>query len=177
MVGGRRRLIGLAVLALVVGVPACSDDGADDGSGAGDRPAESTSEEGATQEGATQEGASGDDEPRISAASPQDVAGGSIVVDEVHLPEPGFVCVFSHTDTAEEVSWEPLGGSGLLDAGTHCDLEVPLDGPPATAVIAVSPCADSDGDGTYRFGSDDVHRFVDQDGSGPVQALVEVAEA
>ncbi|WP_257297669.1 PGF-CTERM sorting domain-containing protein [Haloarchaeobius sp. FL176] len=90
-------------------------------------------------------------EATVSFAN-QSTGGERVVVDEVFLPEGGFVTVHDATVTEGAVFDSIRGTSTYLAPGTHEDVEVILEEPLGEDTTLV-PMAhmDSDGDETYTF--------------------------
>ncbi|WP_256301436.1 DUF7282 domain-containing protein [Haloarchaeobius salinus] len=82
----------------------------------------------------------------------QSTGGERVVVDEVFLPEGGFVTVHDATVTEGAVFESIRGTSAYLAPGTHEDVEVILEDP-VTEDTTLVPMAhmDSDGDMEYTF--------------------------
>ncbi|WP_049916708.1 DUF7282 domain-containing protein [Halogeometricum pallidum] len=87
------------------------------------------------------------------AAQPS--GGHTVVVENVTLPEGGFVTIHDASVTEGNVLGSVVGTSEYLDAGTHENVTVHLDEPPTeSGAFVAMPHADSDGDRVYDFVAD-----------------------
>jgi PGF-CTERM protein len=86
--------------------------------------------------------------------SDQTTGGTTVVVDEVTLPDGGFVAIHDGTVTegGEKTFSSVIGSSGYLSAGTHENVTVHLDEPvEEDGTLVAMPHQDTDGDHTYSF--------------------------
>lgn len=101
------------------------------------------------------------DDANVSMAD-QETTGESVTVDSASLSDPGFVVVLNESGRNPDA----VRGATYLGAGTHRDVEVPLD-PPVTGdeELAVQVHLDTDGDRRFGYDGDRVDRpFEDRDG-------------
>jgi PGF-CTERM protein len=79
-------------------------------------------------------------------------AGGStVVVDEVTVPDGGFVTIHDDTLTDGDVLGSVVGTSAYLEAGTHENVTVSLDSTVESGTFHAMAHRDTDGDRTYTF--------------------------
>lgn len=93
-----------------------------------------------------------------ASISEQTSGGHTVVVDEVAVPEGGFVTVHDATvlDGGEAVSTSVRGTSTYLEAGTHEDVEVSIDRPLAEdGTVVAMPHLDTNGNQQYDFLSEE----------------------
>jgi PGF-CTERM protein len=82
----------------------------------------------------------------------QTSGGTTVVVENVSLPEGGFVVVHDVTLDEGNVLGSVVGSSTYLDAGSHENVTVHLDEPlRESGALVAMPHVDSDGDRTYEF--------------------------
>ncbi len=89
-----------------------------------------------------------------ASISDQTSGGQTVVVDEVYLPEGGFVAIHdsSLNNGGEDVLASVRGTSGYLEAGNHSNVVVTLDEPLAEDdTLVAMPHRDTDGDRVYSF--------------------------
>ncbi|WP_218644780.1 PGF-CTERM sorting domain-containing protein [Natronomonas gomsonensis] len=89
-----------------------------------------------------------------ASISDQTSGGHTVVVDDVYLPEGGFVAIHdsSLNDGGEAVLTSVRGTSGYLEAGNHSNVTVTLDEPlEEDDTLIAMPHLDTDGDRTYEF--------------------------
>lgn len=82
----------------------------------------------------------------------QAIDGQSVVVDEVTLPNGGFVIIHDSKLADGDVLGSVVGSSAYLESGTHQDVEVPLDEPVEDdEELTAMPHFDTNGDEEYDF--------------------------
>jgi PGF-CTERM protein len=89
-----------------------------------------------------------------TSISERTTGGHTVIVDEVYLPEGGFVAIHdsSLTDGGADVLASVRGMSGYLEPGNHSNLTVTLDDPlEEDETLFAMPHTDTNGDRTYSF--------------------------
>jgi PGF-CTERM protein len=89
-----------------------------------------------------------------TSISDQTSGGQTVVVDDVYLPEGGFVAIHdaSVNNGGEDVLKSVRGTSGYLEAGNHSNVTVTLDDPlEEDQTVVAMPHRDTDGDRAYSF--------------------------
>ncbi|SHH70140.1 DUF7282 domain-containing protein [Halobaculum gomorrense] len=81
----------------------------------------------------------------------QTSGGTTMVVDEVTLPEGGFVTIHDASLTEGDALGSVVGTSGYLAAGTHQNVEITLLAPVESGTFVAMPHRDTDGDRAYDF--------------------------
>jgi PGF-CTERM protein len=112
-----------------------------------------------------------------ASISDQTTGGHTVVVDEVTVPDGGFVTIHDATvlDGGEATFESVRGTSAYLEAGTHENVTVTLDEPLAEDGTAVAMAhRDTDGDRIYRFVSGDGEADGPYTADG--EAVVDTAE-
>ncbi len=104
----------------------------------------------------------------------QTSGGSTVVVDEVTVPEGGFVTIHDSSLDNGEVFGSVVGSSAYLDAGTHEDVVVELEKPIAEDdTLFAMPHMDTDGDRIYSF----VSSNGEEDGPYTVDDEIVMADA
>lgn len=92
------------------------------------------------------------DEHQASVTFEETTSGGeTIVVDEVTLPDGGFLTIHDNTLTEGETLGSVVGTSEYLDAGTHEDVTVTLDDDIEGGTFHAMAHQDTDNDRAYTF--------------------------
>ncbi|WP_254837960.1 DUF7282 domain-containing protein [Natronomonas marina] len=89
-----------------------------------------------------------------TSISEQTSGGHTVVVDDVYLPEGGFVAIHdaSLNNGGEDVLTSVRGTSAYLEAGNHSNVTVTLDDPlTEDATLVAMPHRDTNGDRVYSF--------------------------
>jgi PGF-CTERM protein len=107
---------------------------------------------GAVPAGAAATTAAQQQETASVAFEAQPSGGSTVVVENVTLPEGGFVVIHDATLDDGNVLGSVVGSSTYLGPGTHENVTVRLDDPLSeSGALVAMPHVDSDGDRTYEF--------------------------